>query len=84
MPFVNFSPITPQRGLTVEFSNINIRYIYIFDNALNPRFYDRTFYQTYTLASIQATVQSSHITQISYISLHYCETLGKVHLELLM
>ena len=52
--------------------------------ALNPRCHDRNFCQKYTVASIEAIVQSSHILRISYIPLHYCETLAKVHLELLM
>ena len=67
--------MTPQGGLSIEFSNINIRCIWC---------HDRNFCQKYTVASIEAIAQSSHILQISYIPLYYCETLAKVHLELLM
>ena len=52
--------------------------------ALNHRCHDRKFCQKRTVGTIKETVQSSHILQISYISLHYQENLAKVHLKLLM
>ena len=63
MPLVNFSPITPQRGLTVEFSNMNIWCIYISDNGLSTK---SMVLWSYFLSNIHSCKHSSNCSEFLY------------------
>ena len=63
MPLVNFSPITRQRGLPIEFSNINIWCIYIFDNALSTK---STVLWSYFLSNIYSCKHLSNCSEFFY------------------